>query len=170
MKYRLIALTTALFSLLLFSCESKLAANIKVGDKVPEFKLSSSVYGTVSNKDMKDKVTLICFFATWCPPCQLELAAIQEQVLPALENEQDFLLIVAGREHTDTELAEYNETKGFTFNLYPDPKRTVYAKFAEKSIPRAYLMDKDGTVVDVAVGFDEVHVYETIQKIKNLLQ
>lgn len=165
-------LTAALISVatLTVSCARGNNSEIAVGDKVPSFELVSSVNGTVSDKDLEGKVTLLCFFATWCPPCQLELAAIQDTLLPAFKDEEGFLLIVAGREHTDEELTEYNKTKGFTFPLYPDPERKVYSKFAEQTIPRAYLIDRKGIIVDATTGFDEEHFASMMDKISKMLE
>ncbi len=151
------------------SCVRESKGNLEVGDKVPEFELTSDIYGTVSNKDLKDEVTLLCFFATWCPPCQLELAAIQEKLMPAFGSADGFRLIVVGREHTDDELTEYNQTKGFTFPLYPDPERAVYSKFADQTIPRAYLIDRKGVIIDASVGFDEDHFSAMMDKISSML-
>lgn len=39
-------------------------AELKVGDKLPDFQLKSSVYGDISTADLKGKVVLISLFAT----------------------------------------------------------------------------------------------------------
>lgn len=142
---------------------------VKAGDTMPEFSLSSEVYGDLSSSELEGKVVYLCFFATWCPPCQLELAAVQNTLLPMFGDEEDFRLVVVGREHTDADLTEYNKTKNFTFALYPDPEREVYSLFATESIPRAYLIDKDGIIVDAAVGFDEEHFDSVLDFIRGLL-
>ena len=59
------------------------------------------------------------------------------------------------REHTDEQLRAYNERKKFTFPLYPDPKREVFSLFAEKSIPRAYLFNKEGEAVYTSIGYEK---------------
>lgn len=85
------------------------------------------------------------------------------------QDEEDFRLIVVGREHTDADLTEYNKTKNFTFALYPDPERKVFSLFATESIPRTYLIDRDGVVVDAATGFDEEHFAAVMESIRELL-
>lgn len=142
-------------------------AELKVGDKLPDFQLKSSVYGDISTADLKGKVVLISLFATWCGPCQSELADVQEKLWPTYKENKDFVMLVIGREHTDEQLRAYNEKKKFTFPLYPDPKREVFSLFAEQSIPRAYLVDKNGTIVYASIGYskDEFnHLMTTIEK------
>ena len=152
----------------LFSCKEKVDYVVK-GDKAPSFTLTSEKYGTVDSKELKGNVTMLFFFATWCGPCQDELAAVQERLVPMFEGKENFSLLVVGREHNDSELAEYNEVKGFTFPLYPDFEREVYSKFAKQTIPRAYLIDKDGKVVDFAVGYDAEHFDAMCAKAMELL-
>ena len=145
------------------------AQELKKGDAMPKFELTSSVYGNVKPADLKGKVVLVSLFATWCGPCQKELAEVQGTLWPKYKDNKDFVLLVIGREHTDEQLQKYNERKKFTFPLYPDPKREVFSKFAEKSIPRAYLFGKDGKLVYSSVGYTEEEFQKLLETIEKAL-
>ena len=128
------------------------AQELKKGDKLP---------------DLKGKVVLVSLFATWCGPCQLELAEVQKMLWPKYKDNKDFVLLVIGREHTDEQLKAYNERKKFTFPLYPDPKREVFSLFAEKSIPRTYLFNKEGEAIYTSIGYEKEefnHLMNTIEE------
>lgn len=146
------------------------AQELKKGEAMPKFELTSSVYGDIKPADLKGKVVLINLFATWCGPCQTELAEVQETLWPKYKDNQDFVLLVIGREHTDEQLEKYNERKQFTFPLYPDPKREVFSLFAEKYIPRAYLFDKEGKLIYSSVGYTEEEFQILMMTIESALK
>ena len=167
-KVTLFCLAT-LLSMLSFAQEQS-GDIIKVGDKMPAFILNSTTNGTVRSEDLKGKVVLINIFATWCGPCQSELAEVQKTLWPKFKDNKDFRMLVVGREHTDEQLAEYNKRKGFTFPLYPDPKREVTGKFATKAIPRSYLIDKNGKVILAEVGYGDGSMNKLIKEIEKALK
>ena len=80
---------------------------VKIGDTMPQFTLNSDVYGQVTPSDLKGKVVLISLFATWCGPCQKELAEVQSTLYPKYKDNKNFRLLVIGREHTDADLTRF---------------------------------------------------------------
>ncbi len=142
---------------------------LALGSAMPQFSLNSSVYGDLNSADLKGKVVLVSMFATWCGPCQLELAEIEKELWPKYKDNAGFKLVVIGREHTDAQLADYNRKKGFTFPLYPDPKRGAYSKFAESTIPRAYLYDKEGKLVYSSIGYSKDEFAKLLKAIEEAL-
>ena len=145
------------------------AQELKKGDVMPTFELDSKVYGKVKPADLKGKVVLVSLFATWCGPCQLELAEVQSTLWPKYKDNKNFTMLVIGREHTDEQLTKYNERKKFSFPLYPDPKREVFSKFAEKSIPRAYLFVKDGKLIYSSIGYTKEEFQHLLKAIEEAL-
>ena len=145
-------------------------SKMKAGDPMPAITLHSEVYGDVTPEDLKGKVVMVSLFATWCPPCQLELAEVQETLYPKYKDCEDFRLLVIGREHTDADLKKYNERKKFTFPLYPDPDRKVFSLFADQTIPRVYLFGKEGTLVYTSIGYNAEEFQKLLAAIEENLQ
>ena len=170
MKRLLVTFIVLLVALQISAQDRKPArADLALGSPMPQFTIESSTYGKISSSDLKGKVVLINLFATWCPPCQQELAQVQKVLWPKYKDNANFRMLVLGREHTDADLEKYNQKKGFTFPLYPDPKREVFSKFAEKSIPRAYLFDKDGKLIYSSIGYTQEEFQHLLKAIENAL-
>lgn len=144
---------------------------VKVGDKLPAFQVvADDGSNLLSTEQLKGKVVLINFFATWCPPCQKELAAVQQTLWPKYKDRAKFALLVIGREHNEAELAKYNEKKGFTFPLYPDKNRSIYASFAHSLIPRSYLVDQEGKIIHATQGYTEEEFTDLMKRIEEALR
>lgn len=160
-------LLTAILTIFAFIARAQSDGDIiKVGDQMPAFTIVSDNGTKMSSASLKGKVILVNFFATWCPPCQKELADVQQKLWPKYKNNKNFQLLVIGREHTDEELAKYNEKKGFSFPLYPDKNRAVFGAFAKNLIPRCYLIGKDGKVIYAGKGYTEEEFAELMNKIE----
>ena len=143
---------------------------IKVGDIMPPFSIVMGNGAKINAADYKGKVILVTLFATWCPPCLKELPQVQKQIWDVYKDNPDFQLFVIGREHNEADLKKFNEKRGFTFPLYPDKNRAIFASFAKNSIPRNYLIGKDGKVVYTSKGYTPAEFAELIGMIQSSLQ
>ena len=160
-----------LFALLPFLAHAQEAnEDVSAGDQMPSFNIVHDDGTTVTSASLKGKVILVNFFATWCPPCQKELAEIQQTLWPKYKDNPDFALLVIGREHSDADLQAYNKKKGFSFPLYPDKNRSIYAAFAKNLIPRCYLIDQKGTIVYTTKGYEEKEFSPLMNQIEALLK
>lgn len=166
--------TISLIAILLYSfcmvAQDERGSILKEKDSMPEFELASTIYGNISSKNLKGKVVLINIFATWCLPCQTELAAVEKTLWPQYKDNSDFVMLVVGREHTDEELQKYNQKKKFTFPLYPDPKRDFTALFSTKTIPRTYLIDKEGKIIYTSIGYTDKDFNNLMKRIEEELK
>ena len=140
----------------------------KIGQPVPEFQLTTLSGEEMNIKDLKGKVVLLNFFATWCPPCMAEMPHLQTDIWELHKND-DFILLAFGREHTKAELDSFNLKKGFDFPIIADTDRSIFSKFATQNIPRNVLLDKNGKIVYQAIGFEKEEFAELKHKIKELL-
>lgn len=143
---------------------------VKVGDVMPSFTIVSDNGTQIQSSSLKGKVILVNFFATWCPPCQKELASVQQTLWPKYKDNKNFELLVIGREHSDADLLKYNEKKGFEFPLYPDKSRAIFGAFAKNLIPRSYLIGKDGKVLYAGKGYTDEEFAELMSKIESALK
>ncbi len=127
----------------------------KVGDQVPQFSFEIEKGKTVNINDYKGKLVLINLFATWCPPCNLELPLVQKQIWEKHLQDPKFAFFVFGREEGWEKVTPFKEKKGFTFPILPDLNRGIFSKFATQSIPRNIIIDESGKIIYQSIGFEQ---------------
>jgi len=142
----------------------------KQGEAAPDFTFETAPGKTMKLSDFEGKVVWINFFATWCPPCRKELPHLQTEVYDKYKNNDNFELIILGREHSWDEINKFTEEQGFTMPFYPDPERKVFAAYAEQNIPRNFIIDRTGKIVYSSIGFNEADFEKIKTKVAMLLQ
>ena len=141
----------------------------KVGQAVPSFAATTLEGKVMKMSELKGKVVLINFFATWCGPCMGEMPRVEKEIWQHLKSDT-FVVLAVGREHTKDELIKFNKEKGFTFHIAPDPKREIYKLFAKQFIPRNYVIGKDGTIVYQGMGYTTEEFGKMVELIKAKLK
>lgn len=142
---------------------------VKVGDKAPDFSINMEDGSVKKLSDLKGKVVWLNFFATWCPPCRKELPHLEKEVYKKFKG-QDLEVLVVGREHDWATVNKFKTDNNYVLPFYPDPKREIFAKYAKQSIPRNFIIDKDGKIAIASIGFNETEFKEIIGKVENLLK
>jgi peroxiredoxin len=142
----------------------------KVGEKAPDFTCKPITGDEFSLGKQQGKVVLVNFFATWCGPCLAELPHLETEILKKYGDRQDFKLIVIGREHSAEEVEKFAKEKKLAVPMAPDPKREIYGKYAEKYIPRNFVVGKDGKIKLASVGYSETSFHEIVQTLEKELK
>ncbi len=142
---------------------------VAIGMPVPVFKYEQEKGKLVKSSDLKGKVVLINFFATWCGPCKVELPKIQSEIWEKHQANPKFVMLTFGREHSWKEVNDFRINNKFPFPLYPDPTRGVYGLFATQLIPRSFLIDEAGKIIFMTEGFEEENFTKLVKLIDSKL-
>lgn len=142
---------------------------VKVGDPVPDFTVKMFDGSTVDIASLKGKVVLINFWATWCPPCRAELKQVQKQIIDRFAG-RDFVFLPISRGETREAVEKFREMQRYTFPMGLDPERKIYSLFATATIPRNFVIAKDGTILACETGYSPGQLTELIEKIENALK
>ncbi|MDD5328368.1 MAG: TlpA disulfide reductase family protein [Sulfuricella sp.] len=140
--------------------------SLKERSAAPELKLQDIDGKTRRLSDLRGKVVLVNFWATWCPPCRREMPSMQ-RLYQSLPRERFEILAVNVGEDDNTVFA-------FTGTLEPSPAfgllfdrdSLTMRKWAVRGLPTSFVIDKDGRVALRAVGgrdFDSPNAVEQIQ-------
>ncbi len=145
------------------------ATLVKDGQKAPNFEVQMFDGSTIKLSDLKGKVVLLNFWATWCPPCRAELARVEKDIIEKFKG-QDFVFIPVSRGEKKETVAAFREKMGYTFPMGLDTDSRVYGEYAKTYIPRNFLIDKEGKVVKASVGYDEAEFAELIKLIEETIK
>lgn len=117
----------------------------------------------------RGRVTLLNFWATWCPPCRAEMPA-----LDALEGElggPDFHVapLSVDRGGAAKSRAFYDEISVKNLPLYLDPRSTLAKEFAVLALPVTVILDRDGREVARLTGDADWHSPEALAVMRHLI-
>lgn len=170
MKKILLSLCFLLITVSVFAQSEDKDSYTKVGDESPKFSFEIEKGKTVNIADYKGRLILINLFATWCPPCNVELPLVQKQIWDKHKENTSFAFFVFGREEGWDKLTPYKAKKGFTFPILPDLDRSIFTKFAKQSIPRNILIDENGKIIYQSMGYIEEDFKELVKLIDSKLK
>lgn len=129
-------------------------ANVGVGDKAPNFQLSSvSGQGSVQLSDYTSKPTILVFWASWCPHCQRELPVIQSIYKDLAPKGLNVVGVSVDRSIGDAK--GFTSSHSITFpNAYAgtDKGGDMLDTYNISGIPTIYVLNKNGTVKTVYRG------------------
>jgi len=107
----------------------------------------------------KGKVTLVMFWATWCPACKTEMPVLEQLRAKYPAEKLDIMAISV--DDTEQVMAEYLKSRPTTVDVYLS-KAEVGSEFGIKSIPALYLLDKEGQVAFNSAG---VYPFEMLDSV-----
>jgi thiol-disulfide isomerase/thioredoxin len=119
---------------------------------MPEFRLQGLDHSTLNSADLKNKIVIVSFFATWCPPCRKELPHLNE-LYHAYASDDDIRIIVISTDVDTFLVAPFVADNAFDFPVYFS--NGIKKEFEVKGIPTLFVVDKDGMIRYKKIGYTE---------------
>lgn len=121
----------------------------------------------LSLQDLRGRVALVNFWASWCEPCEREMPAM-ERLYGSLPGDA-FALVAIAIDENPEDVVAFQERMQLSFPILLDPSGRVYAAYQTMGVPESLLIDAEGRIVERYVGPREWDAPEYEDRIRALL-
>ncbi len=121
-----------------------------IGQPIPDFELTDLQGNPFRLSEHRDKVVLINFWATWCPPCIDEMPSL-ERLHRAL-NEKGLEIVAVSVDDSLDEIETFRKKLGLSFTVLQDRGARISHAYQTFKYPESYLVGRDGNLAWKVVG------------------
>lgn len=115
------------------------------GDRAPSFAVRTLDGTVLSSDELRGRVVLVNFWATWCPPCRWEMPAFERVYRD--KREHGFVLLGLSRDRGgEAEVREFLAERGITYPVAFAPDDLVRAFGGVQALPTSILIDREGRI------------------------
>lgn len=145
---------------------------VKLGDVAPDFTCALTDGKELKLSDLRGKVVMLQFTASWCGVCRKEMPFIEKDIWQKHKDNANFALIGIDRDEPVETVLKFAQTTGVTYPLALDPGADIFAKYAvrDAGITRNVLIDKEGKIVMMTRLYKEDEFASLVQKIDEMLK
>ncbi len=139
------------------------AAEKRIQVATYDWKLHGVNTASINFDVAKDKVILINYWATWCPPCIAEMPSLQD----LYDDYKDKVVFLFVTNETDEDISKFMNAKHYDYPVYRSLS-THPKPFVNSPIPQTYLISKKGNIIIEKTGaadWNSNKVRETIDKL-----
>lgn len=125
---------------------------IAVGSSAPDFKAVELPSGQpASIETYRGKVVLLNIWATWCPPCKVEMPSM-ERLHRKLAGTDFHLVAVSVDEQDSTVVNKFVAEMGLTFPILHNQDGSIRQIYQTTGVPESFVIDRDGVIVKKVIG------------------
>jgi peroxiredoxin len=145
---------------------------VKVGQQIPDFSMTTTDGKTIHVADLKGKVIMFQFTASWCGVCRKEMPHIEADIWKKYKDNLNFALYGIDLDEPVEKVKEFAKQIPVTYPLALDPKGSIFYQFAEKGagVTRNVIVDKTGKIVFMTRLYKEEEFQEMKKVIADLLK
>ena len=152
--------TFILGSLILFFASATWACSGPVGKEVgqcaPNFKIQSLSGKTYELNQLRGKVVLVNFWATWCKPCIVEMPSMQKAYNQLRKHNIEILAISIDSDTKEIQqFLDNNLQQHLAFPIFFDKDKRVSSAYGTFQVPETYIVDRSGKITDKILGIRE---------------
>lgn len=182
--YVLIFGTVMLIGLLLLAWMGRPPRSVMIGQQLPKLDLQPLVYSEqpIGNEQLQDKLSVIHFWGTWCPPCQAEFPEFAELASEFQDHPQVEIVSVSCSQGPELDLSSLQRKTAEFLSAYPHPIPTysdstamtrqqlaMLSPTGSFGYPTTLLVDRSGTIIEAIEGYSPGAMQKLADQIESQL-
>jgi peroxiredoxin len=136
-----------------YKVQSVSEGDVTVGEPAPTFVITAPDGTEINSADLKGKVVILNFWATWCGPCRLEMPEFEAAYQDQREKGLDVFAVEIRASGNMEESSQFLQEVGVTFPNIRDEDALLEGAFIKRPAwPTTIIIDREGIVHHVQVG------------------
>jgi len=129
----------------------------------PDFSFTSSSGEYITLEDLKGKVVMLDFWATWCPPCVASVPELRN-LYRRYSNNSSFVLIGVSSDFEEGAWRSFTDKNKMLWPQYRDHDRRIAEAFNIRAFPTYVIIDHEGILRFQSVGYGGANLDAAIRK------
>jgi peroxiredoxin len=142
---------------------------VKLGEPAPNFQLRDLDGHLVTLSDLRGKVVLLNFWATWCGPCRVEMPAMEQLYRTFLRKDFE-ILAVSTDAQGEAVTRPFQQENRLTFPILHDDDYRVGLTYGARSLPMTFMVDREGVIRHQIFGARDWGAPEARQLVQMLMK
>jgi peroxiredoxin len=138
---------------------------VRLGDSAPDFMINEAGGKSYRLKDLRGKVVMLQFTASWCSVCRSEMPFIEKEIW---QEKKSTGLVVIGidRDEPVEKVLKFSKIMAVTYPLALDPGADIFGLYAlkEAGVTRNVIIDRSGKIIFLTRLFER-NEFDAMKKV-----
>jgi cytochrome c biogenesis protein CcmG, thiol:disulfide interchange protein DsbE len=139
-------------ALALLLAASTAQADLKSGDRARDFEQKTLNGSTLKLSQLRGKVVLLDFWASWCEPCKKELPILAKMAPRLREKGVEIVAVNIDEKKENAESFIKSHAAGLT--VVYDKDKAIVGQYEPPKMPSSFIIDRNGVIRAINAGFD----------------
>ena len=126
---------------------------VGVGDRAPNFSITTDTGKRVTASDLRGKVVVLNFWASWCPPCVQETPSLNE--FAKMLAPSGVVVVGISVDQNEQQYRDFLKRFQVGYLTARDPAQNSSYRYGTYQFPESYIIDRNGKVVRKFAGLPD---------------
>lgn len=143
-------------------------AAVEAGSRAPELNARTLDGERLRMRDLRGKVVIVDFWASWCEPCKEELPVLDR--LYQRYGDQGLVVVGVSVDRTERNARGFLRRNSVSFPIIHDADHAIAGRYSPPTMPSSYIVDRRGVIRHVHQGFRSGDAARIEREVRALLQ